>query len=193
MKTSNPADPPPARSATLECQSFPEGCCGCCVNMRWPPARVRAYLAANTQAFHQHLPPGGRPGFWALVRHHARRGGWKDHLLVMLLGPLTLGAAAWYWLRQEGSCCFAGYIDPAAGRAGCLIHPARYGSPDLRRHAFPLIPALGCNRALRCPMLEAADAPVAGDLLQVSRCGYASLHSGTLPQTAVSDHTPNGV
>lgn len=99
---------------------------------------------------------------------------------MTLLAPLTLGLAAWYWKRRMGSCCFAGFLDRASGRVGCLIHPARAGTPDLRRHAFPLIPTLGCDRALRCPMLDAENPDPDLDWLTVSRRGAASL-DGTHP------------
>lgn len=142
--------------------------------MRWRPQAFHDYLAANTAAFEQVLQ-GRRPGFIDLVRIHWMRGGWVDHLLVLWLGPLTLGLTAWLWLRYQGSCCFAGFIDREAGRGGCLIHPARLGEPDLRRHAFPAVILLGCNRALRCPLLERADAHLTLGLQQASRAGAASL------------------
>lgn len=159
----------------ISCQSFKQGCCGCCVNMRWEARRVAGFLEANTEAFHQ-LAGATRPRFRDLVRIHLRRGGWRDHVLVTLLGPLTLGLTAWLWMRLYGSCCFAGYIDSDSGRAGCLIHPARIGEPDLRRHAFPLVPVLGCNRALRCPMLDSVPPPDLDlPLDSASRAGFRSL------------------
>lgn len=117
---------------------------------------------------------GGRPSFGQLVRLHWRRGGGWDHALLAL-APFTFGLSAWLWRRWLGSCCFAGYLDRAAGRAGCLIHPLRVGEPDLRRHAFPLIPTLGCNRRLRCPMLDSESIGLDADLITVCRAGAASL------------------
>jgi len=143
--------------------------------MRWRPERLAAYLAANTCAAGRFLRPGGRPRFRDLVRLHLARGGWRDHLLAVWLVPLTLGLSAWFWKRYYGNCCFAGYIDQAEGRVGCLIHPARAGEPDLRRHAFPLMPTVGCNRALLCPMLGSAEADPAADWFAASRAGAASL------------------
>lgn len=166
----------------MECQSYRQGCCGCCVNMRWGDAKIAAFLEANTRAAEQLFPPhGARPRYRDLVRAHLRRGGWRDHLLMTLLAPLTLGLAAWYWKRRMGSCCFAGFLDRASGRVGCLIHPARAGTPDLRRHAFPLIPTLGCDRALRCPMLDAENPDPDLDWLTVSRRGAASLDGAHPP------------
>ncbi len=152
----------------MECQSFRQGCCGCCVNMRWAPERLANYLAANTRAA-EAAWGGGRPRWRDLVRVHLARGGWRDHLLAVWLVPLTFGASAWLWRRRYGSCCFAGYLDRAAGRVGCLIHPARTGGPDLRRHAFPLVPTLGCDRALRCAMLDAGGVSPDAGWLEVSR------------------------
>lgn len=88
-----------------------------------------------------------------------------------------------------GSCCFAGYIDEESSRAGCLIHPERVGGQrrkgakaqkrnrgdDLRVHAFPLVPTLGCNRNLRCPMLDNDTADLPEDLVRISREGWKSL------------------
>lgn len=160
----------------IHCQSFSQGCCGCCVNMRWRPERVLAYLAENTRAFRQ-VTGTSRPGFARLVRLHWRRGGWRDHLMVALLGPLTLGVTAWLWMRFCGSCCFAGILEEQTGRAGCLIHPARVGDPDLRRHAFPLVLVLGCNRQLRCPMLDAAAPDLTRPLIPTSQAGFKSLRT----------------
>ena len=162
-------------NAMIECQSFRQGCCGCCVNMRWAPDRIRAFLKNNTQALNE-VAGSLRPRFCDLIRIHWRRGGWRDHLLVSVLAPLTVGFTAWVWMRFYGSCCFAGYLDEASGLVGCLIHPARVGGPDLRRHAFPLIPVLGCNRGLRCPMLDQTPADLDADWSTVSRAGFRSLH-----------------
>ena len=160
----------------MECQSYRQGCCGCCVNMRWRADRIATFLEANTRAAEATLRPGVRPRLRDLVRLHIARGGWRDHLLVFWLVPLTFGISAWMWKRYLGSCCFAGYLDWASGRVGCLIHPAQWGMPDLRRHAFPLIPTLRCNRALMCPLL-CEDASVKDvDWLAASRAGAASLH-----------------
>lgn len=161
----------------MECQSFRQGCCGCCVNMNWHADRIAAFLNANTQAAEVALRPGVRPRLRDLVRLHIARGGWRDHLLAFWLVPLTFGVSAWVWKRYLGSCCFAGYIDRANGRVGCLIHPARLGIPDLRRHAFPLIPTLRCNRTLICPMLRTAPPAKTAAWLTVSRAGAASLRN----------------
>ena len=159
----------------MECQSYRQGCCGCCVNMRWSNEQIASFLDANTRAAEAFFHPGVRPRLSALVRMHLARGGWRDHLLAAWLVPLTLGLSAWFWKRRYGSCCFAGYLNRDEGRVGCLIHPARTGKPDLRRHAFPLIPTLGCNRALRCPMLDAGGVSPEADWLTASRAGAASL------------------
>jgi hypothetical protein len=143
--------------------------------MRWPPARIGSYLDANTRAAEPLVAAGRRPRWADLVRLHLARGGWRDHLLACWLVPLTLGLSAWYWKRRFGSCCFAGFLDRAEGRVGCLIHPARTGLPDLRRHAFPLVPTLGCNRDLVCPMLAEGVVPAGAGWLDASRSGAASL------------------
>ncbi len=165
----------------MTCQTFRQGCCGCCVNMRWRPERIAAFLDANTRAAERLFPAGKRPSPRDLVRLHLASGGWRDHLLTVWLVPLTLGLSAWFWKRRYGSCCFAGYLSRAEGRVGCLIHPARVGEPDLRRHAFPLVPTLGCDCEMRCPMLHGGGvAPDAG-WLEVSRAAAASLLTRSAP------------
>lgn len=159
-------------SDELTCQSFRQGCCGCCVNMRWSDTRIMEYLAHNTREFVAMVTCGRRPCFMELVKVHLRCGGWADHLLAFWLAPLTLGVSAWVWKRWWGSCSFAGFIDPASGRVGCLIHPELQGYPDLRRRAFPLIPTLGCNRKLRCSMLQEGTADREAGVLDVSRQGF---------------------
>ena len=162
----------------IGCQSFRQGCCGCCVNMRWSPERVKAFLKENTRVFAETFP-SSRPRFRDLVRIHWRRAGWRDHLMVMILAPLTLGFTAWLWQRFWGSCCFAGYLEPETGRAGCLIHPLLIGQPDLRRHAFPGVLVLGCNRELICPMLKQTPPDLSSDLITVSSCGFRSLRGAS--------------
>ncbi|MEI6562762.1 MAG: hypothetical protein WCO42_00485 [bacterium] len=142
--------------------------------MRWNSERVLKFLEANSRVFAEDCR-SPRPRFRNLVHIHWRRGGWRDHLLVTVLGPLTLGLAAWLWMRFYGSCCFAGTLDPATGRVGCLIHPLRVGAPDLRRHAFPLIPILGCNRQLRCPMLDSSSPDLSQGIIPTSKAGFRSL------------------
>lgn len=132
------------------------------------------YLAENTDAAARVFGVR-RLRFRDLVRHHlARRGVW-DHLLAAWLAIPTLGLTAWAWKRWFASCPFAGFIDAERTRAGCLIHPLRIGEPDLRRHAFPLIPTLGCNRDLRCGLLTGVTpVPENTDLLSVARAGASS-------------------
>ena len=135
------------------------------------------YLEANTAEEVRIVPGGGRPRFRDLVRWHWTRGGFWDHLLLVWLVIPTFGLSALAWRHWFASCPFAGYLEEGSGRVGCLIHPERVGMPDLRRYAFPLVPTAGCNRDLRCPMLDqpqpAADTPC----LTVSRAGYNSLLS----------------
>jgi len=161
----------------LHCQSFRQGCCGCCVNMRWPDRRVLRYLDANARTGERIAPGGRRPGFRDLVRWHWARGGAWDHLLLVWLVIPTFGLSALIWKRWFASCPFAGYIDRGAHRVGCLIHPRRVGTPDLRRHAFPLVPTAGCDRHLVCPMLRGGDCALDEEHLAVSRRGYASLRT----------------
>ncbi len=166
-----------ARSFRAECQAFRQGCVGCCVNMRWKPARVLRYLEANTAAAEALFPARGRPGRRELSRLHRARGGWLDFVLAALLAGPTFGLSALLWRRYRGSCCFAGILDRASGRAGCLLHPARLGMPDLRRYAFPYVPTLGCDRALRCPMLDDPSVSPAMSLIAVSQAGFRSLRA----------------
>lgn len=164
---------------TMNCQSFRQGCCGCCVNMRWPAARLEAWLDGNTTVAERFLRLGVAPQLHDLIRWHWMRGGWRDHALAAWLAPLTLGASVWLWWRRFGSCCFAGYLDRESGRVGCLVHPERVGWPDARRFAFPLVPTLRCKRRLRCPMLDAAEKPgEEAGWLEVSRAGAASRRAG---------------
>ncbi len=144
--------------------------------MRWRAERITAFLEANTAAAERILPTGKQPRHSDLMRLHLARGGLIDHLLAFWLVPMTIGLSALIWKRFWGSCRFAGFIDREERRVGCLIHPLRLGSrKDLRRHAFPLIPTLNCDRALRCPMLEEHSVPTATDWLGASRAGAASL------------------
>ncbi len=166
----------------MDCQTFRQGCCGCCVNMRWRPERIAAFLAANTAAAGRALPPGRSPRRRDLVRLHLARGGLLDHLLACWMVPPTLGLSAWIWKRLFGSCRFAGFIDSAGQRVGCLIHPLRSGGrKDLRRHAFPLVPTLNCDRDLICPMLEQLAMPPETGWMEASRAGAASLRPRRRP------------
>lgn len=143
--------------------------------MRWTDVRVRAFLKRNTRVFHARMGGRTRPNRRDLVACHWQSGGWMDHLLGFWLVPFTLGISAWVWKRFMGSCTFAGVIDTKTGRLGCLVHPARVGLPDLRRHAFPLIPTMGCNRELRCRMLNESGLDMVADAVSTSRRGWASL------------------
>ena len=159
-----------------DCQTFRRGCCGCCVNMSWSDEKILQFLKMNTAAAARILPSRRRPGYRHLVRLHLSRGGFRDHLLLLWLAIPTFGLSAWFWKRILGSCRFAGYIDEDEGRVGCLVHPLRVGSPDLRKHAFPLIPTVSCNRSLRCPMLDDGSCPDPNAaLLSVSRAGSTSM------------------
>ena len=61
------------------------------------------------------------------------------------------------------------FLDEASGRVGCLVHAELMPGPDLRRHAFPLVPTLGCNRRLRCPTLQAGLVDQSLDAIDASR------------------------
>jgi len=111
-----------------------------------------------------------------LVCIHLQRDGWADYLLALILVPLTLGLSAFLWKRVYGSCCFAGYLNKEEGRVGCLIHPLRVGGEvDLRKHAFPLVPTLNCNRELRCPQLDNPEIPLETGWYDASVSGARSL------------------
>ena len=148
--------------------------------MRWRNEKIVGYLTSNTAAAEKALGGSVRPGFWSLVHLHWIRRGWLDHLLACWLVFPSFGLSAWIWKRWFGSCCFAGFIEPMSNRVGCLIHPARTGEADLRRHAFPLIPTLGCNRELLCPMLFESESDLQPDALEISRRGAASLAKKSL-------------
>jgi len=146
--------------------------------MRWSDAKIMRYLEANTAAAVRVVPGGGRPRFRDLVRWHWRRGGFWDHLLLVWLVIPTFGLSALIWRRRFASCPFAGYLEEGSDRVGCLIHPERVGRPDLRRYAFPLVPTAGCNRNLRCPMLDETLPDENTPYLDVSRAGFKSLRAG---------------
>jgi hypothetical protein len=146
--------------------------------MKWSDNKIFRYLERNTRFINSLLAPGRRPSFLELVKIHLSRGGWIDHLMTFWLVPPTFGLSAWLWNRYFGSCVFAGFIDPEARRVGCLIHPALRGAPDLRRHAFPLIPTLGCNRALRCPMLASPNHEFDADFIVTSQRNWRSIKDG---------------
>lgn len=145
------------------------------MNMKWSAERILRYLGDNTRVIAEVFPESGRPGLWDLVRVHWRRGGAWDHMLMGLLVMPTFGLSALIWRWTRGSCCFAGFLDESSGRVGCLIHPERMPGTDLRRHAFPLVPTLKCNRKLRCWMLKDGPADRALDAIATSRKGYESL------------------
>ena len=159
------------------CQTFPQGCVGCCVNMRWPRSRVIRFLELNTQAVRRILGDRPRPTLREMARLHRARGGILDHLLAAWLVVPTFGLSAFLWKRLVGSCCFSGFINETAEqvRVGCLIHPLRVGQPDLRRHAFPLVPTLGCDRGLRCAMLDDESTDFSVDYPEASVRGFGSL------------------
>jgi hypothetical protein len=148
--------------------------------MRWNDEKIIGYLTANTAVADKVLGGLARPGLWTLIKLHWMRCGWLDHLLAGWLIFPTFGVSAWIWKRWGGSCCFAGFIERDSGRVGCLLHPARYGNPDLRRHAFPLLPTVDCNRALLCPMLNTDEADLLADAIAVSRRGADSLAKKSL-------------
>ena len=161
----------------LNCQDFREGCCGCCVNMRWSRRRLESFLAANSAAVDRALARRG-PALRLrdLVGIHLARGGWHDYLLALILVPLTFGLSALVWKRVYGSCCFAGFLDRESARVGCLIHPLRLrGDRDLRKHAFPLVPTLNCDRELICPQLENPQIALDVDWHESSLAGARSL------------------
>ncbi len=157
-------------ACTVTCQSFREGCVGCCVNMRWSDQEIRRFLTENTVAAKGVLIGKSRPRFGNLLRLHLRRGGLLDFLWTWVFGVCTCGFGSWLWSRRRGSCPFAGFLDDAQTKAGCLIHPARYGYPDLRRHAFPAVPLVVCNTALECPSWPTADEEaLAAGIVRASR------------------------
>ncbi len=161
----------------ISCQDFKQGCCGCCINMGWCKGRMERYMTANTVLVDRILK--NREGdlrLRDLVCIHLQRDGWADYLLALILVPLTLGLSAFLWKRVYGSCCFAGYLNKEEGRVGCLIHPLRVGGEvDLRKHAFPLVPTLNCNRELRCPQLDNPEIPLETGWYDASVSGARSL------------------
>lgn len=162
----------------LNCQDFSGGCCGCCVNMRWSRRRLERFLAANTAVTESvRKRRNGELRLRDLVGIHLRRGGWADYALAFILVPLTLGVSVLVWKRLCGSCCFAGFLDESQTRTGCLIHPLRLGGGgDLRKHAFPLVPTLNCDRDLRCPQLESPGTDGNRGWHETSLAGARTLH-----------------
>jgi hypothetical protein len=152
--------------------------------MRWSDGRITDWLTANTQARDRWVGRTAEPRFGDLVRWHGARGGFWDHLLAFWLVMPTFGLSAWAWRRWRGSCVFAGFLEPGSRRVGCLIHPQQAGAwgtetpgRDLRRHAFPGIPTLGCNRNLRCRRLDDPTTAWTDGFLDASRKGAASLRA----------------
>lgn len=164
----------------MNCQSFRQGCVGCCLNMRLPEEKLRRFLERNTEAAERILSRGGRPGLFRLARLHLARGGLLDHALACWLVAPTFALSVIAWHRIFGSCRFAGFIDRRAGRVGCLIHPARLGTPDCRRHAFPLIPTVECDTRMRCPMLKSEAPDLSAGWFEASRSGAESLKKANI-------------
>jgi hypothetical protein len=161
--------------AGRSCQSFAQGCIGCCVNMRWSDRRIQTWLARNTRTANRLLRRDARPSQRTLIRWHLTRGGLWDHLLMFWLVPFSFGLSAWIWNRYFASCCFAGFLETNPVRVGCLIHPKVRGEPDLRHFAFPMLPTAGCNRELLCPMLQQKSPALETSFPDVSRDGFESL------------------
>lgn len=159
------------------CQDYKQGCCGCCVNMQWSEQKIADFLSANTAIVDALIQRRGRElRVRDLIHVHLRRGGWHDYLFAFILVPLTFGLSAVFWNRRYGSCCFAGWLNEEEGRVGCLIHPARLGGADLRKHAFPMVPTLSCDREMRCPMLDnSTPAHMTLGWFEISRAGAKTL------------------
>lgn len=162
---------------SISCQDFKEGCCGCCINMGWSKERIERYMSVNTELVDRVLEKrDGKLRMRDLVCIHLRCGGLADYLLALIFVPLTFGLSALLWKSIFGSCCFAGYLNQEKGRVGCLIHPLRVGGDkDLRRHAFPLVPTLRCDRELRCPQLDDPQIPLETGWYDASKKGAESL------------------
>jgi hypothetical protein len=58
--------------------------------------------------------------------------------------PVVRGVVA-SCFRRRLVCAFAGFLDDADNRVGCLIHPERTNGKDLRRAAFRLLPGFECG------------------------------------------------
>ncbi len=146
-----------AAPSSIDCQSFREGCVGCCINTRWSPRRQTRYLSQNTDALQPWLDQHRRPSRRDITHLHRSRGGLYDHLLMFWLVLPTLGLSIWVWRRWFGGCAFAGFLSRSPTRVGCLLHPAHWGQDcaDIRRWAFPWVPTLFCNRTFECPGLRA--------------------------------------
>ena len=145
--------------------------------MGWSRGRMERYMSANTELIDRFLERrDGKLRMRDLIAVHLRRGGVADYLLALIFVPLTFGLSALVWKRLFGSCCFAGYLDREEGRVGCLIHPLRVGGDaDLRKHAFPLVPTLRCDRQLRCPQLDDPQIPLDTGWYDASVKGARSL------------------
>ena len=170
----------PDGSRGLDCQSFQEACCGCCLNMRLPRARLEKILRHNTVAARRVLNDG-RLTVRRLVRWHWACGGFWDHLLMFWLAGPTLALSAWGWHRLFGCCAFAGFLSEEPLRVGCLVHPQRIqDGRDWRHWAFPFIPTLRCERDLRCGLLLNGDEESCAerDWFEVSRIAAATRREG---------------
>lgn len=107
---------------------------------------------------------GRVPSRLALLGHElAARRGLDLFAAVLFLVP-GLGPLLRRRLRDRVCCAFLGFTDAAETRAGCLLHPARWGGADRRREAaFALLPGYGCDEpGYFCePAARYATAPVA--------------------------------
>jgi len=170
-----------SKEPPIDCQSFMEGCCGCCLNMKHTREKLTRVLWRNTKAMERVMSKGGHLSVRRLIRWHWACGGFWDHLLACWLAGPTLAFSAWMWHRFFGCCAFAGFLSQYPIRVGCLIHPlAINDGRDWRRWAFPLVPTLSCARDLRCGLLlgKTTETLAGKDWYAASRCAEATRKDG---------------
>jgi hypothetical protein len=86
-------------------------------------------------------------GALALFWHELRVRRALDVLFAPLLMLPLVGGVVASCLRRRLVCAFAGFLDGAETRVGCLIHPGRTNGKDLRRAAFRLLSGFECGPA----------------------------------------------
>ena len=75
----------------MDCQSFKQGCCGCCVNMRWQPERIAAFLDANTRAAERlfRAPEADKPTVLLMIDRNELEDQMLKNLAALGLGNLV--------------------------------------------------------------------------------------------------------
>jgi hypothetical protein len=118
----------------------------CCWGEDVRPSALRAALRRQTRLFRKWFRGPRLPGRWRLLLYEliVRRGldlFWCFLLLLPGVGDWLRGR-----LQRRLACAFLGFEDAEERRAGCLLHPSRWGGTEVRpRVAFGWLPGLGCG------------------------------------------------